>query len=213
MTGFAILWRPGAASEDVARANLAVPLLLLGVANALPSYVLLLRYGATQLIQLKLDTTPGGMFPTSIFFFTAFTWASPFLLPLAALAAAWVLTYYVGFFLDTKVQGSELRRLVAWGFLPFAIQKLLAGIIVLACGRECDLFNPLATNLAFFLDSKQTDVFWYEMARGLELFALWAIVIAGRAIATRYERSASAVIIGIAALYLIALFAHSSLLG
>lgn len=186
---------------------------MLGLANALPSYALLTRYGPTQLIQLKLDTTPGGMFPTSIFFFTTLNWAAPLLLPLAVLAAAWVLNYYVGFFLDTKVQGSETRRLLAWGFLPLAFQKLLAGIIVLACGRECDLFNPLATNVAFFLDSKMTDVFWYEVARGADLFALWAIVITGRAIAVRYERSAPAVTIGVAALYLIAVFARSSLLG
>lgn len=213
MTGFAILWSPAAASERVARANLAIPLLLLGLANALPSYALLLRYGATRLIQLKLDTTPGGMFPTSIFFFTTLNWLSPFMLPLAVLVAAWALNYYVGFFLDTKVQHSELRRLVAWGFLPLAFQGFLAGMIALLCGRECDLFNPLATNLAFFLDSKQTDVFWYEVARGAELFALWAMVITGRAIAARYQRSATAVTIGVAALYVVAVFMRSSLLG
>ena len=213
MTPLSILWNPAAVSERVAHANLALPLLLLGVASALPNYALLLRYGATQLIQLKLDTTPGGMFPSSIFMFTGLAWLSPFLLPLAVLLAAWILDYYVGFFLDSTVQGSELRRLVAWGFLPLAFQKLLEGILVLACGRECDLFNPLASNLAFFFDSKQTDVFWYEMARGVELFAAWAVIITGRAMATRYDSSLAAVITGVAAVYWLAVFLRSSLLG
>lgn len=213
MTAFPIVWSPSDTSARAAKASLALPLLLLGAANAFPNYALLFRYGASQLVQAKLDTTPSGMFPSSIFFFSAFTWAAPFLLPLVALAAAWVLTFYVSFFLDTKVHSGELRRLVAWGFLPLAFQKLLAGSIVLACGRDCDQFNPLGTNAAFFLDAKQTDVFWYEMARGVELFALWAMVITGRAIAARYQRSTPAVTLGLTALYCFAVFLRSSLLG
>jgi len=211
-TAFSILWSPVSSAPYAARAHLAVPLLLLGAANALPNYALYAHYGS-RLIQAKLNTTPSGMFPSGVFSFMVLTWAAPLLLPLLALLAGWLLNFYVGFFLDTKVLRSETLRLVAWGFLPLAMQGVLAGTLVLLCRDACDRFNPLATNAAFFLNSKDSDVFWYEMARGVDIFAVWAVLITGRALAARYERSLFAVTLSVATLFLLAIFIRSSLLG
>lgn len=213
MTAFAILWNPAGTSERAARANLAIPLLLLGAANALPSYALLARYGIRHVVQTRLDATPDGMFPLGVFFFTTLTWLSPFVLPVMAFVAAFLLDLYVGFALDTKVSRSELRRLVAWGALPLAIHSVIAGILVTACGKQCNEFNPLAANLAFFFDPKATEVFWYELARVLDVFSLWAIFITGQAIAARYQRAAAAVTFGVAALFFSAAFLRAWLLG
>lgn len=212
-TAFAILWSPRQASAQAARGSLFLPLILLALAGALPGVALLLHYGGPQLVQAKLDTTPGGMFPSSIFLFVALTWVAPLLWPVLALAAAWLLDYYMGFFLDARTSRSELRRLVAWGLLPLAIERVLAGMLIVFCGEECDLFNPLASNVAFFLQSQETEVFTYELARGLDVFSVWAVVITGRAIAARYERSVGAVAAGIAALFLLAVAARAWLLG
>lgn len=213
MGGFSMLWNPAAACERAARASLAAPLLLLGFANTLPHYGLFYHFGVTRLVQARLDTTPGGMYPSSVFFFLALTWAAPFLLALLLLFGAWLLEYYVGFFLDSKVTRSEMRRLAAWGALPLAVQGLLAGAIVLLCRESCDPFNPLATNVAFFFNSKETSIFAYELLRGVELFNIWAIAITGRAIAARYERSTPAVCLGVAVLYFAAVFIRAQLLG
>src|SRR5262245_33756414 len=192
-----ILWNPAGAGEDAARANLAVPLLLLGVANALPHYARLAHFGSTQLMQERINATPGGMYPSSMFLFTGITWLSPVLLPLFVLISAWLLEYFVGFALDTKVVRAEMRRLTAWGFLPLAVQAALAGVIILACRQDCAWFNPLASNVAFFMDAKETSVFTYELARGLDAFAVWAIVVTSRAIASLYDRGALAVGFGV----------------
>jgi len=212
-TAFALLWNPAKNAPHAVRASLALPLLALGAAQALPNYALLFHFGATRLIQAKLNTTPEGMFPSGVFFFVGLTWISPLLFPALALLGAWLLEYYVGFFLDTKMNRGEMRRLVAWGALPLAAQGLLAGLLMLLCRDACDRFNPLASNLAFFLNAKETEVFWYEMARGVDLFSIWSVLIAGRAIATRFERDALSVTLGVAALFLLATFIRSSLLG
>lgn len=213
MTAFSILWDPAGTSERAARSNLAIPLLLLGAASTLPNYALVFHFGAGRLLQAKLDNTPSGMYPSSVFFFMGIIWLAPLLLPALALVAAWLLESYVGFFLDTKVQRSEMRRLVAWGMLPLAVRGFLAGTLVLICREACEPFNPLASNAAFFLNAKDTEIFWYEMARGVDLFAVWAVIITGRALAGRYERSATAVTFGVAMLFLLATFIHCSLLG
>ena len=213
VNGFSILWNPAGSNERVAQANLAAPLLLLGAANALPHYARLAHFGATQLMQERMNATPGGLYPSAAFLVMALTWLSPLLLPAFAVVSAWLLEYFVGFALDTKVSRAEMRRLTAWGFLPLAMQAVLAGIVVLACREDCTWFNPLASNAAFFLDPKQTSVFTYELARGADAFALWAIVILGIAIGARYERSPAAISFGVGVLYGGAVLARALLLG
>ena len=212
-TAFNILWSPAAAAERAGRASLALPLALLAVAGALPSYVLLGRYGMTHLIQLRMNSTPDGLYPMGAFFFSALTWLAPFVLPVVALACGWLLNLYVGFFLDTKTARAEMLRLTAWGFLPLGLQKALACGVELLCDDGCNRFNPLATNAAFLLDTRQTEVFWYELARGMDLFAVWAIAITAIAIGARYQRSTVAVAMGVALLYFVAVLLRSHLVG
>jgi hypothetical protein len=211
-TAFAILWNPAGAATRAAGASLLLPLLLLAVAAAFPDYALLLPHGATQLSELKIQNTPAGMFPASIFLFIALMWLAPFLLPLGALLTGYIADYYVGFVLDSKTVRSECLRIVAWGFLPAAIGKLFTGVLTLAC-RDCDVFNPLAANLAFFLDPRVISIQWYETARGVDLFGAWAALITGWALGARYERSPGGTALFVGILFLLWAFLRGWMLG
>jgi len=213
ITAFGLLWSPAGASERAARAGLALPLVTLGVANALPNYALLIPMGAAGMADTKVQSTPDGMYAASVLFFMALVWLSPLVLPARVLLTGWLMDYYVGFVLDTKTKRSELLRLAAWGALPIAVERALSGIIVLACGRECNLFNPLAANAAFFLDAKETPIFWYEMARGVDAFAAWSIWVTAAALATRYQRSTVAIAVALTFLWFAVIAVRAWLLG
>jgi hypothetical protein len=212
-TAFQLLWDPRGASGRASRASLLLPLILLAVGNALPNYALLIPMGAAGLADTKVQSTPDGMYAASVLFFMGLTWLSPLVLPARILVTGWLMDYYVGFVLDTRTRRSELLRLAAWGALPIALERLLSGIIVLACGRVCNLFNPLAANAAFFLDAKETPIFWYEMARGLDAFAGWSIWVTATALAARYQRSAGAITCALAFLWFAAIATRAWLLG
>lgn len=170
-----MLWNPRGAAQETARAGLWVPLLVLAVAGGLADYPFLLLLGPTRLTAARLEATPEGMRPLGIIFFLALTFAAPVLLPALAWATGRVMNVYLGLLLDAAVERREVVRVTAWGFLPLAVERLLVAGLQIACSSDCKWFNPLASNTAFFLDPTSTAIFWYEAARGLELFSLWTL--------------------------------------
>lgn len=212
MSAFRILWSPRGAAEAAAKSSMLVPLLILGAAATFADYPLLLKLKPSGLAQIKLDNTPAGLTAFGVMVFLAMRWAAPFFLPAWAWLTGRVLRFYVLWVLDQKVDSVGVARLTAWGMLPLAFERVFAGTVSLICGRECDRFNPIATNIGFFLDPMTTSPFWYEFARGLDVCGVWAVWIAGTALAQFAEEKPSRICPAIAALWLAGLLLRSILL-
>jgi hypothetical protein len=190
-----------------------LPLLALSLAGVFADYPLLLRVGSAGFADLRLAATPEGMTPFSILLFLALHYAAPVLLPIFALSLALWTYYYIRWALDIRVQAAGVRRIVAWGLLPLTLEKILVGILRLVCRSGCDSMNPAATNLAFFLDAKATPVFWYELARGADLFSIWALCVLSIALARDAESETAAVAPGLLLFWLFANLTRAGLLG
>lgn len=172
-----ILFAPRRAAASVARAPLWFPLVVLSAAAIFSEYPGLGRYGWRTLAQRRLDLTPDGMHATSLLIFVGLMWFAPLLFPGYAWLLGRFVHLYINYAMDMGADRAGVVRVTAYGFLPLAAERLLAGALKLACQEDCNLFNPLAANLAFFLNAKTTSVFAYELARGADLFALWAIIL------------------------------------
>jgi hypothetical protein len=207
-----LLWSPRDAAADAAASSVWLPLLALGLAGTLADYPLLLRYGSSGFADLRLAVTPDGMTPFSILVFLGLTYSAPVLLPVLALATAFLMFNYIRFALDIRVQAAGVSSIVAWGLLPLALVRILVGALRLLC-KSGDLINPAATNLAFFLDGKMTSVFWYEFARGVDVFNVWALWVTSVALARDAESTPEAIAPGLLLFWLLANLARAWLLG
>lgn len=212
MKGFRILWNPGAAA-DAARSPIWAPLLILGIAGAFADYPLLFKLSPAGLAEARLQATPEGLTPFAILFFLALRWAAPILLPAAALLTGRFQRFYLLWVLDNKMDRAGISRITAYGMLPLALERVLAGTLALVCSADCDRLNPAATNLAFFLDPNETSAFWYEFARGVDLFVLWSVWALSAALARYAEEKPVSVWPGTAVLWATALLLRSLLLG
>ena len=172
-----MLYSPREAAAPAARASLWLPLSILALAGAAAAYPMLLQLGPAGLVDAKLRTTPEGFTRSAILLFLALQFGAPFLLMLAAWTAGALMNAYLLFVLDARAQKSGVVRVTAYGLLPVAIAKFFASGLRLVSGPHANRFNPLASNLAFFFNSNETSVFWYEFAQGLDLFSAWAIAI------------------------------------
>ncbi len=208
-----MLYAPRQAGPSAARAALWFPLLLLALAGALAAYPLLLRLGPTRLVDARLRSTPEGMTGTAILFFLFLQFAAPLLLPVAAWMGGELMHWWVSFGLDAGTERRQVRRVVAYGFLPLAAQPLLAAGISLLADSEGNPFNPLASNVAFFLNPNQTSVFWYELAGGLDVFSLWALVATALGLAGLSRQPALIVFPPLALVWLAALALKAWLLA
>ena len=186
-----MLWAPREAAREAAGAAVWLPWSLLALAAGFADYPRLLRLGAAAFAQARIDATPNGMFPGSILFYLGLSYAAPLLLPLASWVVGRLMALYTQFVLDVKVKRQDIVRIMAYGFLPMALERTLVGALILLCGPSCDPLNPLASNFAFFLKPKETQVFWYEMARSVDLFSIWTMVLLGKSLGALMEWPAS----------------------
>jgi hypothetical protein len=208
-----LLWSPRDAAPDAAASSVWLPLLGLSLAGAWADYPLLLRYGSSGFADMRLAATPDGMTPFSILVFLGLTYLAPVLLPVLALATAFLMFNYIRFALDIRVQAAGVSRIVAWGLLPLAMERILVGALRLLCKTGYDLMNPAATNLAFFLDGKMTSVLWYEFARGVDVFNVWSLWVTSVALARDAESTPEAIAPGLLLFWLLANLARAWLLG
>lgn len=172
-----MLYSPRQAGPLAARANLWFALTVLALGGGVADYPLLFGLKPAGLVDARVQATPEGFTRPAILIFLILQIAAPILLPLAAWIAGEVMNAYLYLVLDAKVERREVLHVTAHGFLPFALQGFSAAAIRLVSGPDSNRFNPVASNVGFFLDSTETSVFWYEFARSLDLFAIWAMVI------------------------------------
>lgn len=196
--GFAILYAPRRAAAAAANTAAWFPFLAMAIAGGVADYPMLSRLGAAGLSDARLQQTPSGLSSMTVFFFLISQYAAPVMLPLAAWIASLFLAAYLIFFLDARVKRRQVVRVTAWAFLPLALERLLAGLFrALSLNPEANPFNPLASNLGFFLDPTRTRPFWYGLASSLDLFSIWALVAASLALAALGRKTAASVFPGV----------------
>jgi len=103
--------------------------------------------------------------------------------------------------------------IVMYASLPGIIGGIL-GIISLYAGvnpEGFDINNPVATNLAYYLDPETTGKFVRGMASSLDVFTIWTIVLIGIGFASTSKVKRSTAIIIVAVWYLVYKLATSAL--
>jgi Yip1 domain len=112
-------------------------------------------------------------------------YATPAVIVIAFLVIAAVLMGTFNLGMGASVPFKVSLAIVVYSGLPGIIGSILATISVVAGGmsgsldREAfDIRNPVATNLAYFMDP-MGNKFAYGMASALDLFVIWGIVLMG----------------------------------
>jgi len=103
--------------------------------------------------------------------------------------------------------------IMMYASLPGIIGGIL-GIISLYAGvnpEGFDINNPVATNLAYYLDPETTGKFVRGMASSLDVFSIWTIVLIGIGFASTSKVKRSTAIIIVAVWYLVYKLATSAL--
>ena len=189
-----VFYEPRLAGPDLAGCALWLPLLLLAVSAALASYPLLFRLGAPALVDLKVHNTPEGLTRPAIMVFLFLQFAAPLLIVIAAWLAGRITDAWLLFVVDAGAERRPVLRATAHGMLPLAAGNVMAAAVRALAGPDSNPLNPLASNLAFFLNPAETAVFWYEFALGLDVFSVWAIFTTGLALAGLVRRKVGAVV-------------------
>lgn len=189
-----VLYEPRTAGPSLAHCPLWLPLVLLAFSAALACYPLLFRLGTVSLADLKIHSTPEGLTHPAILFFLLLQFGAPLLAALGAWSAGIIMNAWLFFVLDAGAERRAVIRATAYGTLPLVVGNfLLAGVRAVA-GPDSNPLNPLASNVAFFLDPTQTPVFSYEFAFGLDLFSAWAAATVALAVAGLVHRRVTAIL-------------------
>jgi len=112
-------------------------------------------------------------------------------------------TFKVGFGADTTF--GQAFAIGMYAGLPGIIGAIL-GIVSLFAGvnpEGFDINNPVATNVAYFLDPETTGKFVRGMASSLDVFVIWTIVLIGVGYSCTSKVKRSTAIIVVACMYLI----------
>lgn len=114
----------------------------------------------------------------------------------------WV-TFKVGLAADTTF--GQAFAIGMYAGLPGILGAIL-GIISLFAGvnpEGFDINNPVATNLAYFLDPETTGKFARSMASSLDVFVIWTIILIGIGYSSTSKVKRSTAIIVVACWYLL----------
>ena len=141
----------------------------------------------------------------SIKIFQFFAYGSPVVILLFSLISTLILwgTFKVAFSAETTF--GQAFAIGMYAGLPGVIGAIL-GIISLFAGvspEGFDINNPVATNLAYYLDPETTGKFIRGMASSLDVFIIWTIVLIGIGYSCTSKVKRTTAIIVVACLYLV----------
>lgn len=140
----------------------------------------------------------------SVMILKVIAFANPAVVLLFSLIVTVILwaTFKIGFGADTTF--GQAFAIGMYAGLPGVLGAIL-GIVSLFAGvnpEGFDINNPVATNLAYFLDPETTGKFVRGMASSLDLFVIWTIVLIGIGYSCTSKVKRSTAIIVVACLYL-----------
>jgi hypothetical protein len=108
-------------------------------------------------------------------------YVSPVFSLIGGLVIAAVLMAVFNFGFAAEVSFPQAMAIVFYSFLPRGVLALLLGVSLLVSGdpNSIDIAgNPMPTNPGFFMDP-QGNKFLYSLASGLDIFALWIVILLG----------------------------------
>lgn len=102
------------------------------------------------------------------------------------------------FILEAAVPFGTSLAIVFYGSLPLFLSNLL-GIVSLLVGNgeNFNFQNPVASNVAYFLDRSSTSKFWYNFATSFDVFSIWVVILIGMGFAINSDRKKVKVSTGI----------------
>ena len=157
-----------------------------------------------QFDRLPPDQQAARLQVSAKFFKYLFGFGSPFIILLATListTALWA-TFKVGAAAETTF--GQAYAISMYAGLPGIIGAIL-GIVSLFAGvspEGFDISNPVATNLAYFLDPETTGKFVRGMASCLDVLTIWSIILIGIGYACTSKVKRSTAIMIVAGWYL-----------
>jgi hypothetical protein len=110
-----------------------------------------------------------------------FTYFSPLIALVFSLLIALILMAIFNFIHASEISFGRSLAILFYGNLPLTLISIL-GIVTLLFRTDMEGFNmrnPVATNVAYFLDYATTPKFLYGMASILDVLVIWAIVLLG----------------------------------
>jgi hypothetical protein len=116
-----------------------------------------------------------------------------FYLIIAIILAALVM-FVFNFILEAGIPFKNALAIWFYASLPRGLFAIL-GIVVLMIGVDpsgFDLENPVATNLAAFMDPSTSGKFLYRLCSGIDIFAIWAVILLGMGFASQSKKKISA---------------------
>ena len=160
--------------------------------------------GADQFDKLPADQQAARI-RISVKIFQIFAYGSPAVILFFSLLTSLILwaTFKVGFAAETTF--GQAYAIGMYAGLPGIIGAIL-GIISLFAGvnpEGFDINNPVATNLAYYLDPETTGKFVRGMASSLDLFIIWTIILIGIGFSSTSKVKRSTAIIVVACMYLV----------
>ncbi len=197
-----IFYEPRVAGPQLAACPIWLPLLLLAGSAALATYPLLFRLGLLALVDLKVHSTPDGLTHPAMLVFMVLQLAAPLLLLLAIWLAGMLMNAWLLLVLDAGAQRRAVMRVTYYGMLPLAVGNVLLAAVRTAAGPDSNPLNPLASNLAFFLNPTETGVFVYEFAFGVDVFSAWAVIAVAHALAGLVRRPVAGILLPLIVMWL-----------
>jgi len=111
---------------------------------------------------------------------------------LGALACAAVLMATFNFGLQAEIPFGQSVAIMMYGWLPNIVLYILIMVSLLAGNPDNFHFqNPVATNLAFFLDFSTTSKPMYSLLTGLDVINLWVVALLGMGFAVNSKKKIS----------------------
>ncbi|HEY6252904.1 MAG TPA: YIP1 family protein [Candidatus Angelobacter sp.] len=111
----------------------------------------------------------------------ALVYAAPIFSLIGGLIVAAILMAAFNFGFEASVPYTRSLAIVFYGWLPGIVHALLILLIVLLkpALEGVNLANPVATNLAYFMDKASSSKFLYGMAGAVDVITIWCIVLIG----------------------------------
>ncbi len=99
-------------------------------------------------------------------------------MPLAFLFSALILWGMASGLMSAGVRYKQIFAIICYASLTTIVMKILAVVVVfLKSPEDINFMNPLAFNPGAFMDMKTANKLLYTVGTGLDVFAIWALIL------------------------------------
>src|SRR5262249_34427951 len=96
---------------------------------------------------------------------------------IGTLVRAGLIMLIAGVMMSAGLRFKQVLAVVCFASLPRIIESLLRAVVVLLKKQEINIFNPLTSNFAAFMDMANSPRFLYAMAAAFDVFTIWTMLL------------------------------------